>query len=111
MSPAWLACSLVAAHFVLDYPLQGDTTAREKNPRSTTDLQRHVPWGYWMTAHAISHAAAVAYLTGSLWCCAAEFVVHFVTDWNKCLGRISIHADQAIHLGTKAAFVLVAVLS
>lgn len=98
-----MVATLLAGHFILDYPLQGDTTAREKNPRSTTELQKHVPWFYWMMAHAAAHALAVAWVTQSLACGAIEFGVHFATDYAKCVGRIGIHTDQAIHLGTKLA--------
>lgn len=102
---AWQAFALVSAHFALDYPLQGDTTAREKNPNSTTPLQAHVPWFYWMTAHAIMHAAAVALITGSALFTAIEFIAHFALDYAKCQGWISIHVDQVGHLATKGGFV------
>jgi len=100
----WQAFALVVGHFALDYPLQGDTTAREKNPNSTTPLQAAVPWWYWMTAHALMHAAAVAAITGSGVFAAIEFVVHFALDYAKCQGWISIHTDQACHLLTKGVF-------
>ncbi len=105
MTLGWQAFAFVAAHFAVDYPLQGDTTAREKNPNSTTALQEAVPWFYWMTAHALMHAAAVALITGSVWFTAIEFVLHFALDYAKCEGWISIHTDQAGHLLTKGVFV------
>lgn len=102
-----LLLSLIVAHFALDYPLQGDTTAREKNPNSLTELQKAVPWYYWMTAHASMHAAAVTYFTDSLLLGGLEFAVHFATDYAKCQRRISIHADQGIHILTKVLIALV----
>lgn len=106
MTLAWTAFALAAAHFIIDFPLQGDTTAREKSPRSTTELQRHVPWPYWLTAHAFSHAAAVAVITGSLKAALFELVGHALIDWLKSTGRLSIHQDQAAHLGMKLSFLV-----
>lgn len=93
---------LIAAHFIIDFPLQGDTVAREKNPNSTSELQKHVPWPYWMFAHAVMHATAVGYIT-ALWSCAAfELVTHFAIDWYKCKHpRFTIHHDQLAHLVVK----------
>lgn len=92
---------LVAAHFILDYPLQGDTTAREKNPGSTSELQKHVPWYYWMAAHAFSHGAPVAFVTGSVALGLAEVVAHFAIDLGKCKKLYNIHVDQGLHLACK----------
>jgi hypothetical protein len=100
---------LVAAHFVIDYPLQGDTTAREKNRHSATDLQKHVPWYYWLTAHALMHGAAVAAITHSVWLGVAETAAHWAIDFGKCERWFSIHADQALHLGCKAVWLVIAV--
>ena len=104
MTLVWQGCAMLAAHFALDYSLQGDTTAREKNPNSTTPLQAAVPWFYWMTAHALMHAAAVAAITGSLVFGVIEFLIHFALDYAKCQNWITIHTDQAGHLLTKGAF-------
>lgn len=95
---------LIAAHFVLDYPLQGDTTAREKNPTTSTPLQAFVPWYYWMTAHCLMQASAVLWLTGRMDFAIAEFVIHFGTDIGKCKNMFSIHTDQAIHIACKLAW-------
>jgi hypothetical protein len=103
-----LAFWLLVAHFVADYPLQGDTTAREKNRHSTTELQKHVPWFYWLTAHALMHGGAVALITGWLTLGAAETLAHWLIDFGKCERWYSIHADQALHLGCKVVWLLVA---
>lgn len=103
-----LAFWLLVAHFVADYPLQGDTTAREKNRRSATELQRHVPWYYWLTAHALMHGGAVAFVTGSIALGASETFAHWLIDFGKCERWYSIHADQALHLACKAAWLAIA---
>lgn len=108
MSGLALVFWLLVAHFVADYPLQGDTTAREKNRHSTTELQKHVPWFYWLTAHALMHGGAVALITGSLTLGAAETLAHWLIDFGKCERWYSIHADQALHLGCKVVWLLFA---
>ena len=89
---------LVAAHALLDFPLQGEQTAINKNPNSNTELQKSVPWYYWMGSHAILHGAAVTIITNSLVCGLGEVLAHFVIDLNKCNGRYSIHVDQFLHI-------------
>jgi len=111
MNPTHLAFFLLVGHFALDYPLQGDTTAREKNPGSRSELQKHVPWYYWMVAHALMHAGAVAILTQSAVFTVAEFASHFALDYSKCRNKISIHQDQLGHLLMKLLYVLVFVLT
>lgn len=105
MSLPWQLAALIAAHFIIDFPLQGDTTAREKNPNSTTSLQEVVPWYWWMTAHVMMHAAAVAAITGSLVFAIIELVVHFAVDYAKCRNWITLNTDQTCHLLTKGLFV------
>lgn len=95
---------LLAAHFLCDYPLQGDYMAQAKN--------RHTPagangiWTHVLVGHAIIHGAAVLLITGSLWMCLAEIVIHGVTDLLKCEKRISYHVDQAIHIACKVLWVV-----
>lgn len=105
-----LVFALIAAHFIIDYPLQGDTTAREKNRHSTSELQKYVPYGYWMTAHALMHGAAVAYITHSVWLGLLETTCHWAIDYGKCEKWYNIHADQALHLGCKLVWVLTVML-
>lgn len=98
---------LIIGHFVIDYPLQGDTTAREKNYKSTTELQKYVPWYYWMLAHSLMHGGFVSLVTGSFWLGFFETVVHFLTDLGKCANIYSIHTDQLIHLACKIIWVYI----
>ncbi len=101
MLPSHAAFWLVAAHFALDYPLQGDTTAIRKS-RHCKLPDIGVPWPYWMTAHATMHGAGVLLILGSLPLALCETVAHFMIDMLKCERRIGIHTDQALHLGCKA---------
>lgn len=97
---------LLAAHALCDFSLQTDTMAREKNPASTTDLQQHVPWYYWLTAHALIHGGAVFWVLHDPRSAYAETVVHWVTDYAKCRGWIGIKTDQLIHVACKVAWVV-----
>ena len=65
---------LLVGHAVADFPLQAGPMAAEKCRRSPTDLQRDVPWYYWLTAHAVIHGGAVYLVTGSLFLALLETV-------------------------------------
>lgn len=101
----WFVC----AHFICDYCWQSDTVAREKSPSSTTELQRQVPWYYWMMGHASMHGVAVALITKHVWLGIAEVLAHFVIDYGKCRKRYNIHHDQIFHLVCKLVWASIAV--
>ncbi len=105
MSPAEAAFLLVALHLAVDFPLQGDTTAVQKSRRTDNALSKAVPWPYWMAAHAASHGVAVWIVTRSLVLGAAETALHFLIDVGKCERLYGIHADQALHIACKIAYV------
>ena len=92
---------LLAAHFWGDFVAQNDTMAAGKNPYKPIPLHAHVPWYYWMTAHAATHGAVVGLLLNNPILGVAEFVAHFWIDFAKCAGKISIHVDQALHVACK----------
>jgi hypothetical protein len=96
---------LLVAHFACDFPLQGDTTAKEKSPFSTSPLQKIVPWYWWMTAHAFMHGGAVLLITGTLWMAIVEVCAHWVIDYEKVKNNISFKTDQVLHLLVKGLFV------
>jgi len=90
-------------HFVCDFPLQSDAIAVGKGKFDTPHLG--VPWYYWLTAHAATHAVAVGLATGSAALGACEFIAHFIIDVLKCRKLTNIHVDQALHLLCKIAWV------
>lgn len=102
-----LAFLLVTAHFLADFALQSDTMAREKSPASDTQLQKAVPWYWWLSAHASIHGLAVFLVTSSLALACCEILVHFLVDLGKCRRLYGMWADQALHLSAKAAYVIV----
>jgi|ERR1700761_8189466 len=95
---------LVAAHFLADYPLQGDFLALNK-ARSGPNL---VPWWQALIAHAFIHGGFVALITGFWWIGAAEVAIHAVTDHQKCEKVIDINTDQRIHLLCKVLWFAIA---
>lgn len=92
---------LLGAHWVCDYPLQGDflATAKQKGPLRV----------YHLTAHAGIHGAAVALVTGSLWLGLAEWLAHALIDEMKVKGRTSFAVDQSLHIACKALWLLLLV--
>ena len=81
---------LIAAHFVADYPLQGDFLARTK---------AEGPLRVWhLFGHSAIHGGAVLLVTGSLLLFVLETAAHMLIDENKVHGRTTFAQDQALHL-------------
>jgi len=95
-----LAVLLLGAHWVCDYPLQGDflATAKQNGPLRF----------YHLWAHAGIHGAAVAVVTGSIWLGLAEWLAHTMIDELKVRGRTSFALDQTLHIVCKAVWLLIA---
>ncbi len=111
-------CLLIAGHFLVDFTLQTDTMAREKSYKSTSDLQKMVPWYWWLVAHASEHGLAAGLIVGvmrqslvhGLATGLSETAAHFYIDWVKCSGRIDINQDQLAHAVCKVWWVSCAFL-
>lgn len=102
---------LVLCHFIGDYVFQTDAIAVGKN-RNVNPAHLGVPWVYWMTAHASTHAVLV-YVVVKLFdfnpvyaivFALTEFATHFMIDFMKCEKEIDIHQDQGFHLACKAGY-------
>jgi hypothetical protein len=115
-----LAFWLVASHALCDFALQPTPMARGKSRRHAVILprdQRHEPtWIDWLLAHSMIHGAGVA---GALtlvgrpdlwWLGLGELVLHAAIDYLKADRRITMAADQALHLACKALWLATAVL-
>lgn len=89
---------MLFAHFLADYPLQGEFLAKAKN---RFDPIPGIPWWQAMTGHCGIHAGFVYLITGAWWLGLFEFIVHFLTDNSKCEGKIGYNTDQVIHIGCK----------
>jgi hypothetical protein len=92
---------LLVGHAVMDYTLQTGPMPVEKCRKSTSEIQKAVPWYYWLSAHTLGHGGAVYLVTGSLSLGILETVVHWLIDFGKCEGWFGIHVDQALHVGCK----------
>jgi hypothetical protein len=99
MNPTMLLY-LMAAHFVCDYPLQGDYLAKAKADG---------PLRVWhLLGHATIHGAAVCLITGSVWLGLAELVVHALADELKVKKKSTFAEDQAFHAASKIAWCAIA---
>jgi hypothetical protein len=104
MAPFSMFFYMLVGHALADFPLQSGPIAIEKCRHSTTELQKQVPWYYWLSAHALVHGGAVAVITGSAGYGLLETVVHWIIDFAKCEGWTNIHLDQALHVVCKAVW-------
>ena len=96
---------LVAAHFVADYPMQGEFLALAKNRLSPNPF---CPWYQALGAHAAIHGGFVGVVTGMWWLGVAEFIAHAAIDDAKCMKRISFNQDQALHIVCKVLWCVIA---
>lgn len=104
---------LLIGHAVADFALQTDSMAKGKNRNRPVDMsvvppgQKYQPtWGYWLTAHALIHGAAVCFATGYTIIGMAEALCHWLIDFGKCENKYGIHVDQALHVLCKILWIL-----
>ncbi len=100
----------LVVHALMDFPLQGDTVATNKNKHANTGLQKYVPWYYWLLAHSLSHGGAIfcavvflfpKYIIVGTILGIAETIAHYIIDYFKCEGSYDIHTDQLLHFYCK----------
>jgi hypothetical protein len=96
---------LIFGHALADYPLQGEFLAIAKNRNTPLGKQF---WMHALPAHAMIHGGFVLLITSSIWLALAEVLIHGATDFLKCEGKISLNTDQAIHIGCKIVWAIVA---
>lgn len=94
-----LALLLLGAHWLCDYPLQGQflSDAKAKGPLRF----------YHLVAHAGIQGAAVAVVTGNVWLGLAEWLAHTAIDEAKVRGKTTFAQDQALHIACKAVWLLI----
>lgn len=90
-----LFATLLFAHFLADFPLQGDFLSKAKNRYAPFV---GVPPMMCMFAHVFIQAFGVYIVTGSAFLAMLEFVFHFLIDDSKCSGAITFGQDQLIHI-------------
>jgi len=94
---------MVVGHALADFALVTEFMARGKY-RLTNPYNIWCPWYYPLGAHALVHGGAVALATGVWWLGVCETVAHAVIDHGKCEQWYGIHADQAMHMICKVAW-------
>lgn len=94
-----MALMLYGAHWLCDYPLQGQflSDAKAKGPLRF----------YHLLAHAGIHGAAVALVTGNVWIGLAEWLAHTIIDELKVRGKTSFELDQALHIICKVIWLAI----
>lgn len=100
--------ALMVGHAIADYALQNDFMANAKN--HTTELGK-IYWTWVLPSHGLIHGGFVYGITGSFVLGFLEFVIHTITDYLKCDGKIGYHTDQWIHVGCKVLWVMLIVLN
>ena len=94
-----MALMLLAAHWVADYPLQGEFLSRAK-----AEGPLRV---YHLVAHEGIHGGAVEIVTGNVWLGLAEWLAHTIIDELKVRGWTSFALDQALHIGCKIVWLAI----
>lgn len=98
---------LMVGHAIADYALQNDFMAAAKNHK--TELGK-VYWKWVLPSHGLIHAGFVYFIAGSFVLAIAEFIIHTITDYLKCDGKIGFQTDQWIHVGCKVLWAILIVL-
>lgn len=86
---------LLCGHYLADFGLQNDFTAKFKAPGSAPF------WFHVLISHCAIQALPVLLITGMWQLAVAEFVSHFAIDFLKCKGILSFNEDQALHIFCK----------
>ncbi len=94
---------LLAAHWICDYPLQGEFLAKAKKDGPLA--------AYHLFAHAGIHGASVFLITGSMSLGLIEWGLHTLIDSAKCDGKTTFADDQILHILCKVGFALVFVIA
>lgn len=98
---------LLCWHALADYALQPEWMAHYKSPLEPTP-EKLGSWWWILTAHSLIQGFGVGLLTHWWVLGLAEAMVHGVTDYSKCRGWINATTDQAIHVGSKVVWAVLA---
>ena len=104
--PFALFFAFLCVHALADFPLQGDYLARQKTRGTATSRSE---WIVALTAHCLIHAGSVWLISGSLVLGITELILHGLIDLGKGEGKFGLVTDQLLHVGCKAAYVVLLV--
>lgn len=99
---------LLVGHAIADFLVQTDFIAKMKNRHNDVipvSPGRSGIWVHVLTAHALTHGAAVALITGSVALGVAETICHWLIDFGKSENLYGIHVDQALHVWCKVMWI------
>lgn len=96
---------MLCIHALCDYPLQGEFLARGKDPYTP---HAGVSWYQCLAAHALIQGGGVMVATGSPALGVAETIAHAAIDYGKCAGKFGYNTDQALHVGCKVLWAVIA---
>ena len=104
-TPIEMLYVLIGAHFIADYPLQGDFLSKLKNRYQVLSQDMSPLIG--LVGHAWIHATFVFAITGDFRLACAELLLHTVIDDLKCSKLISFNQDQFLHIFCKTIYVAI----
>lgn len=96
---------LIAAHFIGDTLLQPGRMSDAKR----IDGDPVIPWWQALTAHGAVHGLLVWSVTGIWWLGLAEMLSHMLIDFHKGRGDLNAWCDQALHIGLKIIWAIIAI--
>jgi len=108
--PLLMLFLLAGGHALGDFALQSDWVATNKNRNIRLRMpieeraRTQVIWPWLLGAHSFHHGLIVFLITQRPAFGVAETICHVITDFGKCEKWFGFHADQVIHLVTKAAW-------
>lgn len=89
---------LYAGHALADYPMEGDFLTQG---RTRVSPEIHLYWIHTLTAHSAIHGVLVMLSTGSWLLGLGEFICHWIIDYFKYNGKITVNTDQSLHIFCK----------
>ena len=92
---------LLFGHALGDFALQDQHMIEHKNKGKHPET-----WAIYLAAHAIIHGGLVGFFTGSFVLAILETVCHAAIDYAKCIGKINLNLDQALHVGCKGLWII-----
>ena len=88
---------MLFAHALGDFILTSEALSRYKNRH--IERPSGVPrWGYWLTAHALTHGGLMYLVTNNIGFGIYITITHWIIDYRKCNKKINADQDQVLHI-------------
>lgn len=101
---AYMLFMMIAGHAFADFGIQSGETSRAKRAE-------YNPSGWWhaLACHSLIHGGSVALVTGMWQLGVAETAAHALIDYIKGRKLITTITDQALHIGCKIIWLIIAI--